>query len=150
MPTCLPRVACVALAVVLTAFPGVAQAKPDDRDPILDRIDDVRASNGLRPFKFAPSLARSSYRRAKSLMRTNVFSHGNSIGGGGFTRHGEALAYHSGWQLNRGSTVGAWLNSSSHRALLLSRSLRYVGVGKARGRFGGRLSTIWVLRLGAH
>jgi uncharacterized protein YkwD len=150
MPTRLPRLACVALAVALMAFPSVAQAKPTDRDPILDQIDAARASYGLRPFKFAPSLARSSRSWARTLMRADAFSHSNPIkAAGNFKRHGEALGYATGWRLNRGSMVQMWLNSPTHRALLLSRSLRYIGAGKVRGRLGSRLTTIWVLHFGA-
>jgi uncharacterized protein YkwD len=42
-----------------------------------------------------------------------------------------------------------WLRSSGHAALILNRSFRYVGVGPARGSFGGGPATIWVAHFGA-
>ena len=152
MPTRLPRLArvCVVLAAVATTFPAAAQAKPAKPEPILDRINDVRAANGLRPFKFAPSLGKSSRSWAHTLMRADAFSHSNPIkAAGNFRRNGEALAYTSGWRLNRAGVVNMWMSSAGHRALLLSRSFGYIGAGKYRGRMGSRLTTIWVLHFGA-
>jgi uncharacterized protein YkwD len=53
---------------------------------------------------------------------------------------------HSGTGSKVAGTVRAWMNSSGHRAILLSRRFHVVGVGKSTGRFGGRPSTIWVGR----
>ena len=39
--------------------------------------------------------------------------------------------------------------SPTHRAILLSRSFRWVGIGLARGRLGSRVVTAWVAHVGA-
>jgi len=115
-----------------------------------ERINAVRADHGLRPLKQAPKLMRSSRRYVKRMMRNDSFSHGSSYRIPGFRVSGEMLAWNRGWKLNAGPPVKMWLNSSGHRALMLSSSFGYVGAAPARGRFGGALTTMWVVHFAAH
>jgi uncharacterized protein YkwD len=137
------------------AAPGAKPGHPGAKaaasaDPIIARINAIRRSYGLRPYLASASLSRSAARYSRGLMRSNRFTHDSVIHAGSrFERLGEALAYHRGWRPRRGHTVRSWLHSATHRALLLSRSFRYVGAGVARGRFGGGAATIWTLQLGS-
>jgi uncharacterized protein YkwD len=65
-----------------------------------------------------------------------------------FRRLGEVIGIHNGWRPKRSRIVGSWLRSPSHRFVLLNPTLRYIGVGKSRGRFGRGRATIWVVQLG--
>ena len=60
---------------------------------------------------------------------------------------GEALAMHRGWRPRARRTVRAWMQSPAHRAVLLG-GFRHAGAGLKRGRFRGRLATVWVLHVG--
>jgi uncharacterized protein YkwD len=43
-----------------------------------------------------------------------------------------------------------WLRSPGHRAVIMDRSFRYTGAGRASGRFGGGgNATVWVMHFGS-
>ncbi len=142
----------IALAAILFAVaaptPAATAKSPSDR--MIDAINSVRGDSGLRPLREAPKLARSSSGYARHLIRTDSFGHGTSFHNLGFRRSGEILAYNSGWSRKPRRAISMWLRSSSHRALMLSSSFRYVGAGLARGRFGRSMATMWVVHFGAH
>ena len=41
-----------------------------------------------------------------------------------------------------------WMHSPSHRAILLSNRFTRIGVGRARGRYGRTMATMWVAHVG--
>jgi len=45
-------------------------------------------------------------------------------------------------------TLRSWLASPAHRKLVLNRGMPWIGLGMARGRFGGHRAVIWVLQVG--
>lgn len=141
-----------ALAIALATVVSVpAGAKPDTPSKrMVAAINDARANHGLAPLREAPRLDRAATGFARHIMRTDSFSHGSSYLGNGFRRTGEALALRRGWALSPRATMRQWLDSSAHRALLLSPSFRYVGTGAARGNFGAAPTTVWVAHFGAH
>jgi uncharacterized protein YkwD len=143
---------CIALAAILLAVsaPTATAVAEDPSDRMIEAINSVRADNGLRPLREAPKLARTSDDYAKHLIRTDSFGHGSSFQNTGFRTAGEILAYSSGWSAKPRPAIRMWLGSSSHRALVLSSSFRYVGAGLARGRFGRSMATMWVVHFGAH
>ena len=98
----------------------------------------------------APKLVHTSARHAKSVIRSDSFDHGSSYRSSGFRTAGEAMAYNRGWSVRTRPTIRMWLRSPGHRALVLSSSFRYVGVGIARGSLWGSPSTVWVAQFGAH
>jgi uncharacterized protein YkwD len=114
-------------------------------DPMVGTINRARRRSGLRPLRASRSLARSSRRFGRYLMRSDRFGHDSHIWTNRRFRYkGEVLALHSGWRARRGSTIRGWMRSSAHRSVLLSRRYRLVGASPVRGRFGGRRATIWV------
>jgi len=144
-------VLCLSAVCLLAPASADAGGKPSrDSDPIIDKINAVRASHGLRALRSSPSLSATAKRFSRHLMRTDVFSHDSSIHASSrFKALGETLAIHPGWRPRRSMTVGSWLHSPAHRALLLSRSFTYVGAGMARGRFGSTPTTVWTVQLGS-
>jgi uncharacterized protein YkwD len=114
------------------------------------KVNQVRASHGLPPVRASRSLNRSSGRYARKLMARDVMQHARRIQASSrFQRLGEVIGIHRGWRARRSRMLRGWLRSPGHRFVLLNPSLRYIGVGKARGRFGRRLATIWVVQMGA-
>ncbi len=136
------------LLIVLPSAGAAAAEDPTER--MIDAINEVRAKHGLAPLRAAPKLTHASTRHAKAVIRDDNFNHGNSYRTSGFRTAGEAMAYNRGWSTRTGPTIRMWLRSPGHRALVLSRSFRYVGTGIARGRLWGSPSTVWVAQFGAH
>ena len=132
----------VAVGVALPAAPATA-ASPEL--VMFKKVNQIRRAHGLRRLRPSLSLFYSSRRYARRMMRSNYFGHLARIS---LTRRfrmaGETLAWHSGWRLSPRRTVRQWMGSPSHRAVLLSSSFTRIGVGRARGNYGGRRVTMWV------
>jgi uncharacterized protein YkwD len=127
-----------------------ASAAASAQQEAISQLNDVRQANGLTQLRTSESLNRSSSRYAKHMIATNYFGHASRIAASSaFGRVGETLALHSGWKADAVQTIDEWMHSPAHRAVLLSGSYRYVGMGIARGRIGSRLVTVWVAHVGA-
>jgi uncharacterized protein YkwD len=136
------------LACLALAFPAPVQANHAQR-LMVEKINKVRARNGLRPFRRSPSLTRTSSRFARWLMARDLLAHRARVSASRrFRRLGEALAMHTGRKPGVRGTLRAWLASPPHRQIVLTRSMRWAGVGLSRGRFGRRRAVIWVLQTG--
>jgi uncharacterized protein YkwD len=148
------RLRCGLLALALTlpagwAAPAAAAAPATDVEALVNATNEARARNGLTALRLSPALTSSALAYGKHLMRNGVFGHAGTLSApGSFNRLGEALELHPGRAAHPRRTVRRWLASYSHRVLLLHRGFRYAGAAAVRGRFRGRTSTIWVLRLG--
>ena len=132
--------------MVLPAASAAATAQQD----AIDQLNQIRQANGLAQLRASESLHRSSSRYARHMIATDYFGHASRIAASSaFGRVGETLELHSGWKADATQTIDEWMNSSEHRAVLLSAAYRYVGMGVARGRIGSNLVTVWVAHVGA-
>jgi uncharacterized protein YkwD len=137
------------LFVVLVAIVAIPSSAWAGAPPIVGKINQVRQAHGLPALRYAPSLERSSRRFARHLMRIDRFAHAPRIQASSrFHLLGECLGRQSGWRLRASRMVHGWLNSPTHRAILLSRAFNSVGAAPARGNFWGRRTTIWVAQFG--
>ena len=142
---------CALVATLASSVTGAADARSPGQSTaaMVARINAVRAQHGLAPLRLSPSLTRSSRRFSRKLMRYDRFGHDSRIHASpAFRLLGEALAFHSGRRDAVGGTVRQWLHSPPHRAIVLTRSMRYLGAGVTHGRFGRAQATIWVLQVG--
>jgi len=109
-----------------------------------------RAALGLRPLRRYPALVAIARTRAGNLAASSAFSHGAAGGDmapalarAGFQWYawGENIAFRSGGL--KGATAaaiyGAWRASASHWALLMSRTMNYVGFGLTVRASDGRV-----------
>ena len=113
------------------------------------KINQIRSSHGLKSMRPSFPLFYSAKRYARRMMRSDYFGHLSRISlTRRFSLAGETLAWHSGWRLSPRSTVGQWMASAGHRAVLLSSSYNRLGVGRARGNYAGRRATMWVAHVG--
>ena len=84
------------------------------------------------------------------MVRRNYFAHTSPTGStvsyriqrSGFVssyswRAGETLAWGTGAHASARATAEAWLKSSVHRAIMLSPTYRWVGIGRQCGRYRG-------------
>jgi uncharacterized protein YkwD len=131
--------ALAAAAVLALPAPGFAGTT----DAMVAQINQTRAAHGLGPLRQSASINRSSASWARVLMRRDLLSHA-SLSAAGVS--GEVLEMHGSAGARVAGTVRSWMNSPGHRAILMSRRFHVVGVGRATGRFGGGLATIWVGR----
>jgi uncharacterized protein YkwD len=136
----------IAAATVLPAASATASPQGD----AIAQLNRIRQANGLRELRASESLHRSSTRYARHMIAAHYFGHASRIAASGaFGRVGETLELHSGWTADPAATISEWMNSPSHRVVLMSGAYRYVGMGIARGRIGSRLVTVWVAHVGS-
>jgi uncharacterized protein YkwD len=107
---------------------------------IVRAINRARAAHGLRALRANRRLARAADVHSRSMLRSDSFSHGAFSARVrryvSFRRIGETIAMRT--RCSARGFVRMWLNSPPHRAVLLSRSFRRVGVGRRVGRLGAR------------
>ena len=118
----------------------------------LCRLNSERARHRLRPLRLNRNLAAAARAHSRAMARRHFFSH-DSLNGASFLDRirrtgylrgarswsvGENIAYGSG-RLSTPNSIGrAWMNSAGHRANILSRSFRSIGIGIAAGTPYGR------------
>jgi uncharacterized protein YkwD len=145
----LPVAVLTGLALVIALLPVATAAANAQRDAI-DQLNQIRRAHGLAALRPSLSLHRSSTRYARHMVQTDYFGHASRIAvSSRFGHAGETLELHSGWQPEPGLAIGGWMNSPTHRAVLLSSAFRWVGMGIARGRNSSGPYTVWVAHVGA-
>ena len=116
---------------------------------MVNEINQVRKAHGVRSLHYSPSLARSSSRFVHYLARTERFAHTPRIlASRHFSRLGEILAITPERTVQRASPLDKWLRSPTHRAVLLSRSFRYIGAARTLGYSGLDDAMIWAVQFG--
>jgi uncharacterized protein YkwD len=112
-------------------------------------INQVRQAYGLPGLRPSYSLYVSAKLYSRRMMRSDYFGHLARIPvAAGWSAAGETLEWHQGWRLRPRRAVSLWMHSQSHRAVLLSRRFRSIGVGQTRGYYGSVRATMWVAHLG--
>jgi uncharacterized protein YkwD len=150
MPRFRILVLCAVTACLIVPAMPAAQAAASAEDQMVAKINSYRAKHGLPGVRKSKSLTRSSERYSWKMMRNGYFGHAGRIqASSSYRRLGEILAYTSGVRPRTGDAFRMWLNSGGHRAVIMDRGFRYVGVGAASGRFQGRKATLWTAHFGA-
>jgi uncharacterized protein YkwD len=127
----LARTLLVALACGLTlgfSRPAPAHAATTAEVQLLHAMNNARAARGLVRLRLGSGVQTGAHSWAWYLLRHDAFRHG-SLSAGTSENIGW-LTCRSGWAA---ALVRMWLASPGHRANLLDRSARLVGVGVARG-----------------
>ena len=134
------------LGVALPVAP--ASATPAETK-MVRKINTIRHAYGLNKLRSSYSLFVSAKLYSRRMMRSDYFGHLSSIPvASGWRTAGETLEWHSGWRLSPRATVGRWMASSSHRAVLLSSQFTSIGVGRTRGLYGRMRAIMWVAHVG--
>ncbi len=144
----------LAAVIVLPAAAAAGPARLDKRERAIIRgINQQRARYGLAPVRASQRLARAADYHSWEMLDANYFAHASRNGGpfdarirrfasprslaetlamlGGRCGHGSA-----------GRIVSMWMNSSGHRAILLSGRYRRVGIARRTGNLGGRRACV--------
>jgi uncharacterized protein YkwD len=124
------------------------QAAPEVvRNALVCEIDRVRARRDLRRLRPNDALDLATARHAADMSERRYFAHVSPGGGeladrarrAGYIkptcswRVGEVLAWGVGGRSTAAATVAAWLDSPSHRRILVSRRYSDLGVGTVAG-----------------
>jgi len=157
-------VACAAaLALSSAVIPATAgsSSTSNQADALRSLVNATRAHYGLYGLRRSAALDRSALLKAEEIRSCRSFSHtpcGNSFTRTfqqagyfrGRVRIGENLFWGSGGLGTPSSAIAAWLKSPPHRANLLGRGWRDVGVGMvyAPSIFGTSNVWIFVLQFG--
>jgi uncharacterized protein YkwD len=130
----------VVFAALVAATAAQARGLTSSEASLLNSMNSVRKSNGLPALRVDFHLVRAARSHSTDMMQRQYFAHGAVAGrvvaaGARGPLFGEDLAWATG--INATWVVTAWLASPSHRAVLLRRGFRRVGIGYAFGTFIG-------------
>jgi uncharacterized protein YkwD len=130
------------LAFTLVAASPATAAPTRKEMKVLRKINSVRAYYGRGKLRVRSTLQSGAHKWAVYLQRHNLFYHGSLSSG--VTENIAWISCQRGWARK---IVRMWVNSPAHRANLLDRSARYLGVGVAGGSaFGFSCTQISVAR----
>jgi uncharacterized protein YkwD len=127
---------------------------------LLSQTNQLRAHHGLRPLRISAGLNAAAEQHSASMAQKGYFSHDSANGGSfykrivsyypyrGYSRWsaGENILYSSP-DIDSATALKLWMNSPEHRANLLNRSWREIGLGavhsaSAPGVYGGDPVTV--------
>ena len=106
-----------------------------DEKEVFDLINKQRTNNGLQALKVDNEVQRVARIKAEDMVTNNYFSHNSSTYGSPFDMlksfkvsyktAGENIAANS----SNSGAVNSWMNSSGHKANILSGNFNYTGIG---------------------
>ena len=147
--TFIPVVAVAALALPANAL-ACGNVHADANRTSLKQVDvstvcllnTERRKRGLRPLHLSKKLSRAARRHSHSMAYHHYFAHGDFVGRIRSTHYlagyrswivGENIAWGSQQFGTPAAIVDAWMHSPPHRANILNRSFRQIGIGVSRG-----------------
>jgi uncharacterized protein YkwD len=145
------------LVLGVTPAPAVAFDRSASETALLKLINKARKSRGLATVRIVKSLDKAALAHSRDMIARDYFSH-SSLAGATVTARarragystsgcsrwsvGEVIALGSGSKGKPESVFKAWMRSSGHRKVILTKSWRDVGVGCARGKYKGRSGVV--------
>jgi uncharacterized protein YkwD len=109
---------------------------------LLVQINVTRGRRGLRPLRLSGALTAAADQHSQSMAQKGYFSHDSANGGSFFKRIASFYTYrgYSNWSagenilystpdIDSSGALRLWMNSPEHRANLLNRSWREIGLG---------------------
>jgi uncharacterized protein YkwD len=127
---------------------------------LLGQINGVRARRGLRPFRLSAGLTAAANQHSASMAQRGYFSHDSANGTSFWRRIASFYGYrgYRNWSVGEnilwsspdvssGEALHMWMTSPEHRANLLDRSWREIGLSavhaaSAPGVYGGDEVTV--------
>jgi uncharacterized protein YkwD len=140
------RRAAVLVSAFLALAAGVssAGAQSDAARSVESSINTMRAQHGCGPLRLHVALSLSAARQARLLLADGELDHDAGspmpqrlhLAVPSASLLGEDLAWGTGSDARPSSIVQGWMDSPSHRAIMLDCRFSRLGVGIAAGRFG--------------
>ena len=155
MRTRVPLAAALLVLLTFTAGiaqrPSVARAEASLEHRVIRLVNAVRVRHGLPRLLTSRRLSRAARAHSADMALRRFFAHESSDGTPmsrrvrryfPARRVGETLAVVRGSRVPAGRVVRMWLVSPPHRAIVLDRSFRRMGVGGRRGAHGSGPATL--------
>ena len=129
------------LLVAFLALSAFAQEEPNELEKrAFEQTNVVRVKNGLPPFAWDADICRMARTHSENMSRRRYFSHVTPEGlrlrdrarAAGILRFsvlGENIAYTQGYDDPAAYAVEQWMQSSKHRANILSTEFRAMAIG---------------------
>lgn len=129
--------------VAIPSSPTKLEHRASLEAAVVLEMNRVRVARGLRPLRAAPALRTAARSHSQAMLAHGFFSHHSADGTAfnvrirryytarGFTKWsvGEALLASEGPTVDASTIVTAWLDSPSHRTIVLSPTWRDAGIG---------------------
>jgi uncharacterized protein YkwD len=137
-----PQRAEAAVGVQVAACGGGNVDLSVEEKKMLDLHNKTRAERGLPTFCVHPDLQRAARAHSKEMLAEDRFVHGKvgeRLRGFGYrwSTSGENIAGGSGPYRTPENRFKAWMNSSGHRANILNKNVREIGIGAHTGTYKG-------------
>ena len=121
---------CVVTTILMLSLGGLAptaRATTSAEQAVYALINDARANVGVRPLKLSERLSRIAHRHSRQMAINRYLFHSclTCIGGSSL---GENVGYGADYQIVQGKLMA----STPHRANILAKKFRRVGVGVVR------------------
>ena len=148
-----PQRAEAAVGVQVAACGGGSVDLSTEEKKMLDLHNKIRAERGLPKFCVHPDFQRAARAHSKEMIAQDRFAHGN-VGerlrkvGYRWSTYGENILYDPGSQDSVESLFKLWMNSSGHRANILEKDFREIGIGASSGEYKGGGATMWTADFG--
>lgn len=120
----------------IITIPAVDSAVTDYEQEVIRLVNEIRAENGLKALTYDWELSRVARYKSQDMKDNGYFSHTSPIYGSPFQMiRSFGISFRSaGENIARGyatpqAVVNGWMNSSGHRANILSASFTHIGVG---------------------
>lgn len=120
----------------IITVPAVDSAVTDYEQEVIRLVNEIRAENGLKALTYDWELSRVARYKSQDMKDNGYFSHTSPIYGSPFQMiRSFGISFRSaGENIARGyatpqAVVNGWMNSSGHRANILSASFTHIGVG---------------------
>ena len=133
---------CAVFFALLLGPTASADSLSPTETALVQAVNEARAANQVPPLRVDFTLVRAARAHTATMLQTDVLSHGSfgarldSFGARG-PRFGENLAWGTGSKGRARALVRGWLASPGHRANLLRRGFKRVGVGARACSFAG-------------
>jgi uncharacterized protein YkwD len=143
--------ACVGAGLVMAAPAHAVKLTSTERH-LLALVNATRKAHGLPRLRPVASLERAARAHSRQMVAKDFFGHA-SYGGESFAARivrlgytnagysswtaGEDIAYGSGSAGTAKAIFRAWMHSTPHRRVILTRKYRDAGVGRASGTYAG-------------
>ena len=125
---------CVAaLLCVFLLRPGPASATTP-RTKLLNTLNRVRSNHGLRDLRLNLDLSRYAHHHSRRMAKTDRLTHSTHIRSKLRSVRWKEYGEDIGVAGNVGRVRDLWMNSAPHRANILNRKFRHVGIGVVHAR----------------
>ncbi len=151
-----PQEANATTTVTVTTCGGGTIQLTTDEKRTLDLHNQTRAANGLPGLCVHPALTNAARSHSQEMLDKGYFAHnsyngetvearlkrfGYTFSGYSFWKYGENIYWGSGTSASPDSAHKWWMNSAGHKANILNRDFREVGIGVQTGTYKGNAGT---------